>query len=83
MFFLVALFIEPLVGLALPGSITVRYFDRAFQLPRYIGTGVTLALTAAVLVELGVFVLREPLSDLTSVPRSGSFSLFPSSWPGS
>ena len=27
-----------------------------------------LALTASVLVELGVFVLREPLSELTSVP---------------
>lgn len=68
MFLFVALLLEPFVGLALPGSITVRYFDRAFHLPRYTGTGVLLALVLAVLVELGVLLFREPMSGLTGVP---------------
>ena len=68
MFLLVALVLEPFIGLALPGSLTVRYFDRAFHLPGYIGTGAFLTLALAVPFEVAVFVVREPLSQLTGVP---------------
>ena len=68
MFMLVAMLLEPFIGIGFAGALTVKYYDRSIDLARYLGTGVALIAGIAVPVALLVFLLREPLSQLTQVP---------------
>jgi O-antigen/teichoic acid export membrane protein len=68
MFLLVALLVEPFVGLGLSGAITVRYYDRDVELPRYLGTGIVVVTGAAAFALLVFVVFGGLLSDITDVP---------------
>jgi O-antigen/teichoic acid export membrane protein len=69
MFFLVVLFVEPFVSVTFAGAITVKFYDKAIDLPSYIGTGAALVSGTGALAAIVVFVISGPLSDLTGVPQ--------------
>jgi O-antigen/teichoic acid export membrane protein len=68
MFLLVALLVEPFVGLGLSGAITVRYFDGDIELPRYLGTGIVVVTGAAAAALVVLLAFGGLLSDVTDVP---------------
>lgn len=68
MFLFSVLLLDPFISLGFAGAVTVKYFDKATELPGYIGTGIAMTIALAVPFELLVFVLREPLSEITKVP---------------
>lgn len=69
MFLLVAVLVEPLVSVGLPGAITVKYYDKAIDLPAYLGTGVIVVGSVAVVLAVVVFALGELLNRVTDVPQ--------------
>ena len=68
MFLLVALILDPFISLGFAGAVTVKYYDKATDLPAYLGTGALMTVALAIPVELLVFLLRDPLSEITQVP---------------
>jgi O-antigen/teichoic acid export membrane protein len=70
MFMLAAVVLEPIVTLGLQGAIAVTFFDRAVDLPRYIGTAVIVMAGIAVPIALLVIVLSAPLTEITKVPAA-------------
>lgn len=68
MFLFSALILDPFISLGFAGAVTVKYYDKTTDLPAYLGTGAMITAVLAVPFELLVFVLRDPLSQLTQVP---------------
>lgn len=68
MFLFSALILDPFISLGLAGAITVKYYDRATDLPAYVGTAVVLTIALSLPFALLVFLLRGPLSEITQVP---------------
>jgi O-antigen/teichoic acid export membrane protein len=68
MFLFSALLLDPFISLGLAGAVTVKYYDKATDLPAYVGTGVALTIALALPFALLVFLLRDPLSQVTQVP---------------
>jgi O-antigen/teichoic acid export membrane protein len=68
MFLFSAVILDPFVSLGFAGAVTVKFYDRSTDLPAYLGTGTILTVALALPIELLVFLLRGPLSDLTEVP---------------
>lgn len=68
MFLFSVLLLDPFISLGLAGAVTVKFYDKATDLPAYIGTGTLMTVALAIPFELLVFLLREPLSELTKVP---------------
>ncbi len=70
MFFLTVVLIEPFVSITYAGAITVKFYDKATDLPAYIGTGAVLVILIGALFALLLFLVRDPLSELTRVPSA-------------
>jgi O-antigen/teichoic acid export membrane protein len=68
MFLLTVVFVEPFVSVTYSGAITVKFYDKATDLPAYVGTGAVLVILIGGLFALLLFVVRDPLSELTKVP---------------
>ncbi len=68
MFMLVTMLLDPFISLGFAGAITVKFYDRATDLPAYLGTGAALVAAVAVPFTLLVYLFRDPLSELTQVP---------------
>ncbi len=58
----------PLIGLNIPASIGVSYFDKEIDLPRYIGNGFLLITITLAAVSLLMLLVAAPVSRLTSFP---------------
>jgi O-antigen/teichoic acid export membrane protein len=68
MFLLATLIVEPFISLGLVGAITVKYYDAATDLARYLGTGLILVGMASIPFVVAILVLGEPLTEVTAVP---------------
>lgn len=60
---------SPFIGLSLHGAISVRYFNKASDLSRYIGNGFLLLGASTVLVALLFWTFAGPISAVTSFPQ--------------
>jgi O-antigen/teichoic acid export membrane protein len=70
MFFLTVVILEPFVSVTFAGAITVKFYDKATDLPAYVGTGAVLVIVVGALFALLLFLIRDPLSAFTSVPST-------------
>lgn len=68
MFLFSALILDPFISLGFAGAVTVKYYDNTTDLPAYLGTGAVMTVALALPFELLVFLLRDPLAELTQVP---------------
>jgi O-antigen/teichoic acid export membrane protein len=68
MFLMATTVLQPGVSLSLNAAVSVLYFDRREDLPRYIGSGAVVILGLTVVSGLVVLALGGPLATLTAVP---------------
>jgi O-antigen/teichoic acid export membrane protein len=68
MFLFLAVILEPIIGLGLNGAITVKFYDKSIDLPRYFGTGLCLVLGVAMAALLLLVLTQNTLSEVTQVP---------------
>lgn len=68
MFLFTALIIDPFISLNFAGAVTVKYYDKTTDLAAYLGTGAVMTVALAIPFALLVFLLREPMSEITQVP---------------
>jgi O-antigen/teichoic acid export membrane protein len=68
MFLLVATFAEPVVGINLPGAVTVKFYDAKARIDSFVGSGFALVGGAAAICLLVVLLLRDALTSVTQVP---------------
>lgn len=70
MFITVMSVLAALTGLCVHGAISVRYFDRSIDHPRFVGTSLAILAASSAMLLLVIWAAAVPLSGATQVPIS-------------